>query len=100
MRFNMIFPLIESRSLSVQLYFDGPFPDKTELNSWHLTPCIYSVGAGVQYIQLTVCEVHIYQQKVDVIEYLWSWNHPNWSCASPQGGKQRKLSFSLVKRPE
>ena len=43
----MIFPLIESRSLSVQLYFDGPFPDKTELNSWHLTPSIYSVGAGV-----------------------------------------------------
>ena len=32
------------------LYFDGPFPDKTELNSWHLTPSIYSVGAGVQYI--------------------------------------------------
>ena len=59
MRFNMIFPLSESRSLSVPHYFDGPFPDKSELNSWHLTPSIYSVGAGVQYIQLTVCEVQI-----------------------------------------
>ena len=47
MRFNMIFPLSESRSLSVPHYFDGPFPDKSELNSWHLTPSIYSVGAGV-----------------------------------------------------
>ena len=64
MKFNMIFPLNESQSLSVPLYFDGLFPDKTELNSWHLTPSIYSVGAGVQYIQLTVCEVHIYRQKV------------------------------------
>ena len=66
MRFNLMFQLSESRSLSVQLYFDGPFPDKTELNSWHLTPSIYSVGAGVQYIQLTECEVHIYQQKEDI----------------------------------
>ena len=67
MKFNMIlFPLSESQSLSVPHYFDGPFPDKTELNSWHLTPSIYSVGAGVQYIQLTVCEVHIYRQKVDI----------------------------------
>ena len=64
MRFNILFPLIESRSLSVQLYFDGPFPDKTELNPWHLTPSIYSVRAGVHRIY--VCDVHIYQQKVDM----------------------------------
>ena len=64
MRFNLMFQLSESRSLSVQLYFDGPFPDKTELNSWHLTPSIYSVGAGVH--RTYVCEVHIYQQKVDM----------------------------------
>ena len=66
MKFNMIIPLSESQSLSVTIYSDGLFLDKTELNSWHLTPSIYSVGAGVQYIQLTVCEVHIYQQKVDI----------------------------------